>query len=156
MQQFKQMDFKTTADFCKDNGPAIRATCRRFVMLCRQLALSSEAIVAIDGSKFKAVNNRDKNFTPNKIQRRMGRSRPASPCGVRTLLDRVAEDQNSMRAAARDSAALPVCNLWLVDKSQDCAEGCISRTTAWDCRPTNVPCAGLAGLPSPQTATGNG
>ena len=64
-------DFKTIADFRKDNGPAIRATCRQFVMLCRQLDLFSEAIVAIDGSKFKAVNNRDKNFTPNKIQRRM-------------------------------------------------------------------------------------
>ena len=64
-------DFKTIADFRKDNGPAIRATCRQFVMLCRQLDLFSEAVVAIDGSKFKAVNNRDKNFTPNKIQRRM-------------------------------------------------------------------------------------
>jgi transposase len=64
-------DFKTIADFRKDNGAAIRATCRQFVMLCRQLDLFSEAVVAIDGSKFKAVNNRDKNFTPNKIQRRM-------------------------------------------------------------------------------------
>jgi transposase len=59
-------DFKTIADFRKDNGPAIRATCKQFVMLCRQLDLFSEAIVAIDGSKFKAVNNRDKNFTSNK------------------------------------------------------------------------------------------
>jgi transposase len=64
-------DFKTIADFRKNNGPAIRATCRQFVMLCRQLDLFSEAVVAVDGSKFKAVNNRDKNFTPNKIQRRM-------------------------------------------------------------------------------------
>jgi len=64
-------DFKTIADFRKDNGPAIRATCRQFGMLCRQLELFSEAIIAIDGSKFKAVNNRDKNFTPNKLQRRM-------------------------------------------------------------------------------------
>ena len=64
-------DFKTIADFRKDNGPAIRATCKQFVMLCRRLDLFSEAIVAIDGSKFKAVNNRDKNSTPNKIQRRM-------------------------------------------------------------------------------------
>ena len=64
-------DFKTIADFRKDNGSAIRATCRQFVMLCRQLDLFSEAIVAIDGSKFKAVNNRDKNFTPNQIQRRL-------------------------------------------------------------------------------------
>ena len=64
-------DFKTIADFRKDNGPAIRATCRQFVLLCRRLNLFSEAVVAIDGSKFKAVNNRDKNFTPAKVQRRI-------------------------------------------------------------------------------------
>ena len=64
-------DFKTIADFRKDNGPAIRATCRRFVLLCRELDLFSEAVVAVDGSKFKAVNNRDKNFTPHKLQKRI-------------------------------------------------------------------------------------
>jgi transposase len=64
-------DFKTIADFRKDNGEAIRKVCREFVVLCRRLNLFTEAVVAIDGSKFKAVNNRDKNFTPNKIQRRM-------------------------------------------------------------------------------------
>src|SRR6476646_2577357 len=47
-------DFKTIADFRKDNGPAIRNVCRQFVVLCRQLGLFSEAMVAIDGSKFKA------------------------------------------------------------------------------------------------------
>ena len=56
-------DFKTIADFRKDNGKAIRAVCREFVVLCRKLNLFSQALVAIDGSKFKAVNNRDKNFT---------------------------------------------------------------------------------------------
>jgi transposase len=64
-------DFKTIADFRKDNGPAIRATCRRFVALCRELDLFSEAVVAVDGSKFKAANNRDKNFTPHKLQKRI-------------------------------------------------------------------------------------
>ena len=64
-------DFKTIADFRKDNGPAIRNVCRQFVVLCRELDLFAEAIVAIDGSKFKAVNNRDKNFTQAKMQRRM-------------------------------------------------------------------------------------
>ena len=64
-------DFKTIANFRKDNGPAIRKVCRQFIVLCRQLNLFTEAIVAIDGSKFKAVNNRDKNFTPAKMQRRM-------------------------------------------------------------------------------------
>jgi transposase len=64
-------DFKTIADFRKDNGAAIRAVCRQFMVLCRRLNLFTEAVVAVDGSKFKAVNNRDKNFTANKIQRRM-------------------------------------------------------------------------------------
>lgn len=64
-------DFKTIANFRKDNGKAIRGVCRQFVMLCQQLSLFSEALVAIDGSKFKAVNNRDRNFTSAKLQRRM-------------------------------------------------------------------------------------
>ena len=64
-------DFKTIADFRRDNGKAIRSVCREFVVLCRNLNLFSEAIVAIDGSKFKAVNNRDKNFTDRKLAARM-------------------------------------------------------------------------------------
>ena len=64
-------DFKTIADFRKDNGEAIRLVCREFVMLCRKLNLLSDAMVAIDGSKFKAVNNRDKNFTRAKMKRRL-------------------------------------------------------------------------------------
>jgi transposase len=64
-------DFKTIADFRRDNGPAIRAACRQFVELCRRLELFTHAVVAIDGSKFKAVNTRDKNFTRASIQRRM-------------------------------------------------------------------------------------
>lgn len=63
-------DFKTIANFRKDNGKAIRMVCSQFVALCRQLNLLTEATVAIDGSKFKAVNNRDHNFTTNKIKRR--------------------------------------------------------------------------------------
>jgi transposase len=64
-------DHKTIADFRKDNGAAIRRVCARFVALCRTLCLFAEASVAIDGSKFKAVNNRDRNFTSAKMQRRM-------------------------------------------------------------------------------------
>ena len=64
-------DFKTIADFRRDNGKAIRLVCREFVMLCRKLNLFSEAFVAIDGSKFKAVNNRDRNFTKAKMRRRL-------------------------------------------------------------------------------------
>ena len=64
-------DFKTIADFRRDNGPAIRKVCARFVALCRRMNLFAEAIVAIDGSKFKAVNNRDKNFTAHKLKERI-------------------------------------------------------------------------------------
>ncbi len=64
-------DFKTIADFRKDNGEAIRLVCREFVMLCKKLNLFAHAFVAIDGSKFKAVNNRDKNFTKEKMKRRL-------------------------------------------------------------------------------------
>src|SRR3981189_1267031 len=64
-------DFKTIADCRKDNGEAIRKVCRAFVVLCRRLELFSEASVAIDGSKFKAVNTRDRNFTQAKMQRRL-------------------------------------------------------------------------------------
>jgi transposase len=64
-------DFKTIADFRRDNGPAISATCRQFVSLCRRLELFSDSLVAIDGSKFKAVNSRDKSYSQTVIQRRM-------------------------------------------------------------------------------------
>src|SRR5271155_1753468 len=64
-------DFKTIADFRKDNGKAIRRVCREFIVLCRDLKLFSEAIGAIDGSKFKAVNGRDRNFTKHKLKARM-------------------------------------------------------------------------------------
>ena len=63
-------DFKTIADFRHDNGIGIRNVCRRFVELCRELKLFSQAVVAVDGSKFKAVNARDRNFTPGKVQKR--------------------------------------------------------------------------------------
>ncbi|AOE68380.1 transposase [Pseudomonas fluorescens] len=64
-------DFKTIANFRKDNSKAIRGVCRQFVVLCQQLGLFGESLVAIDGSKFKAVNNRDRNFTSAKLKRRM-------------------------------------------------------------------------------------
>jgi len=63
-------DHKTIADFRKDNGVALRRVCARFVELCREMGLLATASVAIDGSKFKAVNNRDKNFTRAKVERR--------------------------------------------------------------------------------------
>ncbi|HUT40615.1 MAG TPA: IS1182 family transposase, partial [Gammaproteobacteria bacterium] len=64
-------DHKTISDFRKDNSQAIRGVCREFVVLCRRLNLFTQALVVIDGSKFKAVNNRDRNFTKAKMKRRL-------------------------------------------------------------------------------------
>lgn len=65
-------DFKTIADFRKDNGPAIRKVCQQFVALCRDIDLLDAEIVAIDGSKFKAVNAKARNYTREKLRRRLG------------------------------------------------------------------------------------
>ena len=104
-------DFKTIADFRKDNGEAIRLVCREFVMLCKKLNLLSDALVAIDGSKFKAVNNRDKNFTKAKMKRRLaevdasierylielaGADAVAPPEEVRSLTDKLAALEEEM------------------------------------------------------------
>jgi transposase len=64
-------DHKTIADFRKDNGPAIKKVCAQFVALCRKMGLLAKTSVAIDGSKFKAVNSRDNNFTKGKMERRL-------------------------------------------------------------------------------------
>ena len=73
-------DFKTIAEFRRDNGKAIRQVCRQFIELCRRLDLFSQSIVAIDGSKFRAVNNRDRNFTSAKPSRKLtARSWPRFP-----------------------------------------------------------------------------
>jgi hypothetical protein len=61
-------DFKTIADFRKNNGKGIRSVCRQFVEMCRQMSMFSESLFAIDGSKFKAVNNKSKNYTTSKVQ----------------------------------------------------------------------------------------
>jgi transposase len=65
-------DFKTIADFRKDNGPAIRKVCREFAALCRDIHLLDSEIVAIDGGRFKAVNAKAKNFTREKLRRKLG------------------------------------------------------------------------------------
>lgn len=64
-------DFKTIADFRRDNGAAIQAVCRQFIMLCRDLGLIAGGMVAVDGSRFKAVNTRDRNYTPRAVRRRI-------------------------------------------------------------------------------------
>jgi transposase len=66
-----QPDFKTIANFRRANGKAIRKVCSQFIQLCRKLGLFSQKLIAVDGSKFKANNNRDKNFTPAKVKRRI-------------------------------------------------------------------------------------
>jgi transposase len=63
-------DFKTIANFRRDNGVGIRQVCKTFVDVCRDFGLTSQTTVVIDGSKFKGVNNRDRNYTPGKLKRR--------------------------------------------------------------------------------------
>jgi transposase len=91
-------DFKTIANFRRDNGPAIRAACARFVMLCRQLGLFTRAVVAIDGSKFKAVNKRDKNFTVAKVAKRLEQV-DASIARYLAALDRADREESDVAEA---------------------------------------------------------
>jgi transposase len=91
-------DFKTIADFRKDNGEAIRAVCSQFVVLCRQLGLFTRAVVAIDGSKFKAVNNRDKNYTVAKVTGRMEQV-DASIARYLRALDRADREESDVAEA---------------------------------------------------------
>src|SRR5215203_3776095 len=91
-------DFKTIADFRRDNGPAIRAACAQFVVLCRRLNLFTRAVVAIDGSKFKAINNRDKNFTVAKVAKRIEQVE-ASIARYLAALDRADRQDNDVAEA---------------------------------------------------------
>src|SRR5687767_11725949 len=93
-------DFKTIADFRRDNGEASRKVCREFVELSRQLGLFADAVVAIDGSKFKAVNNRDKNFTPHKLKARM-----------QQLEESIARYLNDLDRADREPASVPAARV---------------------------------------------
>jgi hypothetical protein len=92
-------DFKTLADFRKDHGQAIRLVCREFVMLCRKLELIGNT-VAIDGSKFKAVNNRDKNFTRSKMKRRLAE--------VEASIDRYLDELDRADQAAPPADTRPI------------------------------------------------
>src|SRR5882762_5648529 len=91
-------DFKTIADFRKDNGAAIQSVCRQFVELCRRLKLFTCAVVAIDGSKFKAVNNRDKNYTVAKVTGRMEQVN-ASIARYLRALDRADREESDVAEA---------------------------------------------------------
>ncbi|KUZ02923.1 IS1182 family transposase [Burkholderia sp. RF7-non_BP4] len=111
-------DFKTIAEFRRGNGEGIRNVCRRFVTLCRDLKLFTHAIVAIDSSKFKAVNSRDQNFTPNKIERRQEQIEQSiqryldaletadrtQPVEVETKTKRLREKIDMLREQMRDLA----------------------------------------------------
>lgn len=91
-------DFKTIADFRRDNGPAIGAACAQFIALCRQFNLFARAVVAIDGSKFKAVNNRDRNFTVAKVGKRIEQVE-ASLARYLAALDRADRQDDDMAEA---------------------------------------------------------
>ena len=99
-------DHKTIADFRKDNGQAIRGVCREFVVLCRRLNLFTQALVVIDGSKFKAVNNRDRNYTRAKMKRRLAQ--------VEASLDRYFEQLE--RADREESSMADIKMVRLEDK----------------------------------------
>jgi transposase len=130
-------DHKTIADFRKDNGPAIRKVCTQFVVLCRKLGLLTKASVAIDGSKFKAVNNRDKNFTRAKMERRLAQieesvarylsqldsadlQEPSEALAIRTShikdkLAKLASEVERLKAIEKAMLALPDQQISLTD-----------------------------------------
>lgn len=90
-------DHKTIADFRRDNASAIRKTCAQFVELCRRIGVLKGACVAIDGSKFKAVNNRDKNFTKGKIASRIAHLEAS----VERYIDEIVRVDRQEEGAAR-------------------------------------------------------
>uniref|UniRef100_UPI0037046657 transposase n=1 Tax=Streptomyces flaveolus TaxID=67297 RepID=UPI0037046657 len=91
-------DHKTIANFRRDNGTAIQAACRQFVVLCRDLQLFAGATVALDGSKFKAVNNRDRNYTVAKVAKRLEQV-DASIARYLAALDRADREGNDVPEA---------------------------------------------------------
>jgi transposase len=130
-------DHKTIADFRKDNGLAIRKVCAQFVAICREIGLLTQASVAIDGSKFKAVNNRDKNFTRAKMERRLAQveesvarylsqlhtadlQEPSEALAAKTAhlkekLAKLASEVQRLRAIEKEMLALPDQQISLTD-----------------------------------------
>src|SRR6201995_2233493 len=105
-------DNKTIADFRKDNGPAIKKVCARFIALCRKMGLLAKASVAIDGSKFKAVNSRDNNFTEGKIQRRQKQIEES----VARYMSQLDTDDRQTAAGEEPSATVLVTKTGLKEK----------------------------------------
>jgi transposase len=91
-------DHKTISDFLMDNGPTIQAACTHFVVLCRRFDLFARAVVAVDGSKFNAVNNRDKNFTVAKVGKRLEQVE-ASIARYLAALDRADREEGDLAEA---------------------------------------------------------
>jgi transposase len=123
-------DHKTIADFRKDNGPAIRKVCAQFVALCREMGLLTKASVAIDGSKFKAVNNRDKNFTRVKMEESVARylsqldtadlQEPSEALAAKTAhlkekLAKLASEVQRLKAIEKEMLASPDQQISLTD-----------------------------------------
>jgi hypothetical protein len=120
-------DHKTIADFRKDNGRAIRQVCARFVALCRAMGLLTQASVAIDGSKFKAVNNRDRNFTRAKMERRT-RSKFVATAAILAavppcLIENVRPSATVRRSNSADQRARPKLSVG----NRGSFPGCLSR-----------------------------
>jgi hypothetical protein len=127
-------DFKTIADFRRDNGTAIRKVCRRFVALCRNLHLLDEPRVAIDGSKFKAVNHRERNFTHDRLKRRIAAARRAAYGTWGDLLeDATASEEASLLRLCRHR--LPASSLALrATRVRVCGTSRLAASAGWDSR----------------------
>lgn len=96
-------DFKTIADFRRDNGEAVRAACKQFVILCREIGLIASGTVAADGSRFKAVNTRDKNYTPGAIRLRLAQ--------VEASIERYLDKLDTADRQEADVAEMPTTRL---------------------------------------------
>jgi len=114
-------DFKTIADFRKDNGTAIQAVCARFVGLCRDLGLFARAVAAIDGAKFKAVNARGRNFTKGKLKRRIGQVEQSIERYLQSLDAADLQDGDAAEAKAERLKEKVACVRSLVPKLKNCA-----------------------------------
>jgi transposase len=142
-------DHQTIADFRRDNGEALRKACSRFVLLCRRMGLLGDAVVAIDGSKFKAVNNRDQNFTPAKMQRRLAEIEAAIARSMAEMDEADAEPGGEARIEHLEQklAALHayMAELKIVDEQlRASADGQVSLTDP-DARSMNARGSGIVG-----------
>jgi transposase len=122
-------DDKVIADFRKDNGPAIRKVCAQFVELCPRLGLLTKASVAIDGSKFKAVNDRDKNFTRNKLDRRR-KQLEESVARYLSQLDTADRQEPSEALATKTAYWTSMCGECAL--KPQCTTGLQRRITRWE------------------------